>query len=81
MTPFSPLGMTATGDNDSQSFWGLDLEILLLCMPLLTVLEVAMVQPVCIMHAVCPKNAQGGDLINLDWKGKLKIECGPGFKT
>jgi hypothetical protein len=61
MTPFASLGMPAAGENESQSFWGLDLEIMLLCAPFLMILEVSMEQPVCIMHAVCLKNAQGGD--------------------
>jgi hypothetical protein len=31
ITPFTPLGMLVVGEKDSQSFWGLELAIILLC--------------------------------------------------
>jgi hypothetical protein len=37
-----PLGMLAMGEKNSQSFWGLDLEILRLCTPLFILWEVSM---------------------------------------
>jgi hypothetical protein len=60
ITPFASLGMPVAGENNSQSFWGLDLAILLLHAPFLMLWEVAMARPVCILHAVYPTNVQGG---------------------
>ena len=60
ITPFASLGMPATGDNDSQSFWGLELEIILLHTPFLMLWEVMMVRPAGILRVVYPTNAQGG---------------------
>jgi hypothetical protein len=34
-SPFMSLGMSVVGGNNSQSFWGSDLVVLLLCMPFL----------------------------------------------
>jgi hypothetical protein len=42
LTPFTSLGMAVVGENDTQSFWGLDLEIMLLHLPFLMIWEVPM---------------------------------------
>jgi hypothetical protein len=69
MTHFMSLGMLVAGENDSQSFWGLDLEIMLLRAPFLIPWEVTMAQPVCIFHVVYLTNAQGGEFLS-NWTSK-----------
>jgi len=76
-TPFASLGMPVAGENNSQSFWGLDLAIMFLCMPFLMFWEVGMVQLVCILHVVYPENAEGG---NFDHSG-LAREIANGVQT
>jgi hypothetical protein len=65
ITPFTSLGMPVAGEKDSQSFWGLDLAILLLSALFLMLWEVAMAQPVCILCTVYPENTQGGNFDQL----------------
>jgi hypothetical protein len=60
ITPFTSLRMPVASENESRSFWGLDLAILLLCAPFLMLWEVAMVRPTGILHVVYLANAQGG---------------------
>jgi hypothetical protein len=60
ITPFTSLGMHVLGDNNSQSFWGLDLAILLLCMPFLMLRDHHGVTSVYPMHIISSRRTKWG---------------------